>query len=617
MRILKDGERANASVLNRPHFDRGLVKMHTSEYGRFGVDTSGVTLGGSGTSLTVSGSLKIDNHALSIGTISIPVYNEPSTEFLTHAQTITGLPAGALGIIPDGYAGTGVLKASDLSAGDQFGTSVAISGNRVLVGANYKDAGGIYNSGQVYVYEWNSGTGKYDEIQKLTASDPSASDEFGTSVAISGNRVLVGARYKDAGGIVGSGQVYVYEWNSGTGKYDEIQKLTASDPSASDVFGFSVAISGNRVLVGAYDKDAGGLVDSGQVYVYDWNSGTSRYVEIQKLTASDPSASDNFGYAVAISGNRVLVGAIYKDAGGIVDSGQVYVYEWNSGTSKYDEIQKLTAGDPSASDVFGTSVAISGNRVLVGARGKDAGGLVDSGQVYVYDWNSGTSRYVEIQKLTASDPSASDNFGRSVAISGNRVLVGAFRKDAGGIVDSGQVYVYDESPVVRIPKSSLAAGTSLTTANSYENFNIGKEGIVFLEIWKESISTDGQLASSAGFVQSSALGSAVSGTYYNAQVGQSYAAAKALNWNAATDAERKTLAANSILLYSGNDFEQLKFRVRIEYGAASTTIKDFKAQGANATVSSIAYAYDTETKMYKSTVSSNVIYAVELGRISL
>ena len=342
------------------------------------------------------------------------------------------------------YRGITPIIASDPSASDYFGTSVAISGNRVLVGANYKDAGGIDSSGQVYVYEWNSGTSRYDEIQKLSASDPALSDYFGTSVAISGNRVLVGAFGKDAGGLGNSGQVYVYEWNSGTSKYVEIQKLTASDPSASDDFGTSVAISGNRVLVGANRKDAGGLGNSGQVYVYEWNSGTSKYDEIQKLRASDAATGDYFGTSVAISGNRVLVGASYKDAGGIVDSGQVYVYEWNSGTGKYDEIQKLRASDAATGDLFGASVAISGNRVLVGAFRKDAGGIVDSGQVYVYEWNSGTGKYDEIQKLSASDAAGYDNFGFSVAISGNRVLVGAFYKDAGGIYNSGQVYVYDQ-----------------------------------------------------------------------------------------------------------------------------------------------------------------------------
>ena len=111
----------------------------------------------------------------------------------------------------------------------------------------------------------------------------------------------------------------------------------------------------------------------------------NKIIETSSIFASDPSASDYFGYSVAISGNRVLVGAIGKDAGGIGNSGQVYVYEWNSGTGKYDEIQKLTASDPSVGDVFGYSVAISGNRVLVGAHGKDAGGIFNSGQVYVLD----------------------------------------------------------------------------------------------------------------------------------------------------------------------------------------------------------------------------------------
>ena len=263
------------------------------------------------------------------------------------------------------------LTASDAASGDQFAWSVAVSGDRVVVGAPSDDDLGS-DSGSVYVLE-PDGAGGWSETH-LTASDGAANDFFGAAVAVSGGRVVVGAQLDDDLGS-DSGSVYVFE-PDGAGGWSKT-KLTASDGAANDQFGASVAVSGDRVVVGApFDDDLGFSSGSGYVLEPDGAGGWSE----SKLTASDGAALDFFGYSVAVSGDRVVVGAVADDDLGS-DAGSAYVFEpdgaggW-SGT-------KVTASDGAALDFFGFSVAVSGDRVVMGARGDDD--LVsNSGSAYVF-----------------------------------------------------------------------------------------------------------------------------------------------------------------------------------------------------------------------------------------
>ena len=273
------------------------------------------------------------------------------------------------------------------------------------------------------------------EQQKLTASDGAAGDFFGGhSVAISGATIVVGAFWDDIGGNVDQGSAYVFERQGGS--FVEQQKLTASDGAASDVFGTSVAISGPTIVVNAALDDIGGNADQGSVYVFERQGGS--FVEQQKLTASDGAAFDYFGTSVAISGATIVVGAFFDDIGGNVDQGSAYVFERQGGS--FVEQQKLTASDGGAGELFGTSVAISEATIVVGAGGDDIGGNIDQGSVYVFERQGGS--FVEQQKLTASDGAAFDNFGYSVAISGPTIVVGAYGDDIGGNADQGSAYVF-------------------------------------------------------------------------------------------------------------------------------------------------------------------------------
>ena len=314
------------------------------------------------------------------------------------------------------------LTASDGSADDWFGESVSIDGNRAIVGSALDDDNGV-NSGSVYIFEWD---GSSWVETKLTASDGSADDWFGESVSIDGNRAIVGSALDDDNG-VNSGSVYIFEWD---GSSWVETKLTASDGTANDRYGFSASLSGDKVIVGAFLDDDNGS-SSGSIYVYEWDG--SSWVET-KLTASDGAADDWFGYSVSIHDNIAVSGARFDNNNGI-DSGSAYIFEWDG--SNWVET-KLTASDGAADDLYGTTVSINGNRVIVGAEADDDNGS-ESGSIYVYEWNG--SSWIET-KLTAGDGSLNDYYGTSVSIEGNRAVVGAYGDDDNG-GSSGSAYIYD------------------------------------------------------------------------------------------------------------------------------------------------------------------------------
>ena len=206
-------------------------------------------------------------------------------------------------------------------------------------------------------------------------------------------------------------------------KYTSETELLASDAAPSDKYGVAVAISGNRLIVGAYAKDTAAGVDTGKVYAYDWN-GTA-YIEVATLLASDAAPSDYYGIAVAISGNRLIVGAHGKDTAAGVNAGKVYAYDWN-GTA-YIEVATVLASDAVAYDYYGIAVAISGNRLIVGAYAKDTVAGVDTGKVYIHTLASGSraaSGIVVGSWGDLNDIPAVNNLAIETDTNGNEVRVG-------------------------------------------------------------------------------------------------------------------------------------------------------------------------------------------------
>jgi hypothetical protein len=318
------------------------------------------------------------------------------------------------------------LIASDGAASDKFGYSVAISGDTAVVGAYWDDDNGN-DSGSAYVFV-RDGT-SWSQQAKLTASDGASVDTFGYSVAISGDTAIVGSHQDDDDGDR-SGSAYVFV-RDGT-SWSQQAKLIAGDAAALDNLGWSVAISGDTAVVGAHGGDDDGEA-SGSAYIFV-REGTS-WSQQAKLIAGDAAALDIFGWSVAISGDTAVVGALRDDDNG-TDSGSAYVFV-RDGTS-WSQQAKLTASDGAARDAFGVSVAISGNTAIIGASRDDDNGDM-SGSAYIFV-REGTS-WSQQAKLTASDGAAGDIFGYSVAISGNTLIIGAYWDDDDGDM-SGSVYVF-------------------------------------------------------------------------------------------------------------------------------------------------------------------------------
>ncbi|HBO44685.1 MAG TPA: hypothetical protein DD670_12285, partial [Planctomycetaceae bacterium] len=333
------------------------------------------------------------------------------------------------------------LTASDGAASDLFGFSVSVSGKVAIVGA-YQDDDMGSNSGSAYIFE-NIGS-DWVQLAKLTASDGVTGDYFGSRVAVSGSVAVVGA-YQDDDKGSNSGSAYIFE-DTGSG-WIQVAKLTAADGAASDNFGNAVAIEGNTVLVAAYQDDDKGS-NSGSVYVFR-NTGSS-WVQNAKLTADDGAASDWFGSSVAISGSLVIVGANGDDDKGSA-SGSAYIFE--STDSGWVQAAKLMADDGAANDWFGYSVSISGGKAVVGAYQDDDKGS-NSGSAYIFE--SADSGWVQVAKLTADDGVADDHFGSSVSISDSMAMVGAYGDDDKG-ADSGSAYIFHGGGSVWPPAAKLSA----------------------------------------------------------------------------------------------------------------------------------------------------------------
>ena len=235
--------------------------------------------------------------------------------------------------------------------------SVALDGDRALVGATGDDDGGD-NSGAAYVFSRDARLGAWTQDTKLVAPDAEAGDAFGASVALDGERALVGT-YSDDRGAVGAAYVFSHE----TGAWLQDAKLTAADGAPGDAFGVAVALDGDRALVGATGGDGGG-----SAYVFDRDALAGTWAQDARLTAPAPMAGDVFGAAVALSGDRVLVGA-YGDGR---ESGVAYVFARTGGT--WVQEAEVSAGIAVPGERFGAAAALDGDGVLIGAPYTDGGG---------------------------------------------------------------------------------------------------------------------------------------------------------------------------------------------------------------------------------------------------
>ncbi len=412
------------------------------------------------------------------------------------------------------------LKASNTDVNDFFGSSVAISGDTLVVGARFEDsnATGVngdqgnnlsFNSGAAYVFV-RSGS-SWSQQAYLKASNTDAGDRFGESVAVSADTVVVGApnESSSATGINGdqsndlatdSGATYVFV-RSGT-TWSQQAYVKASNTDVDDWFGRSVAVSDNTVVVGAAFEDSNAIgvngdqsnnssTESGAAYVFV-RSGTN-WSQQAYLKASNTDASDLFGTSVAVSDNTVVVGATFEDSSAtgvngdqtdnsVENAGAAYVFIRSGST--WSQQAYLKASNTDANDIFGDSVAIDGDTVVVGARedsnatgidGDQSNNLANnSGAAYVFS-RAGTA-WSQAAYLKASNTDSSDDFGRTVAVSGDTVVIGARGEDsnATGVNGdqnenssnrTGAAYVFDVGFTVGGNVAGLA-GTGLVLQNN-------------------------------------------------------------------------------------------------------------------------------------------------------
>lgn len=348
------------------------------------------------------------------------------------------------------------LTAPDAAPADRFGTSVSVSGDVAVVGVPMDDDtyGG---SGSAYVYRFD-GTNWLVE-QKLVASDPGSLDYFGYSASVSEHVIVVGA-YKDDAAGTNSGSAYVYRFDGSS--WVEEQKLVATDAEGFEHFGVSVSVSGTVAVVGAHRDDDIGR-DSGSAYIYRYDGST--WVEEQKLVASDGAPGDAFGLSVSVSANVALVGAYSNDHAGDI-SGAAYAYRFDG--SIWVEEQKLVASDAGRRQYFGCAVSVNANVAVVGACYDNP-----AGSAYVYRFDGAS--WVEEQKLVPSDTTDQAEFGSSVSVDGDVVVVGAqAARDEGTY--TGAAYVY-----------------RLAGDNTWEELKLVASDATLLSFFGCSVSTSGDV----------------------------------------------------------------------------------------------------------------------------
>jgi len=341
----------------------------------------------------------------------------------------------SFGQFSNGFQEISKLVSSDRGAGEEFGNAIDISGNYAVV-ADYKDSedenglNTLNHAGSVFVFEKQI-NGSWIQVQKLVNSDRAADDEFGYSVAIDGDYIVVGARSEDEdengmNTITAAGSAYIFKRNMSS-VWNEVQKVVPSQRSIALQWGWDVEIDGNYISIGTY-RDGGDengmnyLGNSGATYMFELN-GSGVWVETQKIVASDRASNEWFAYDIDIDGDQMVIGAA-----GANHAGKAYIFN-RDGSGVWNEAQILFPADIVSGSFFAESVSISGNYVAIGAKNEneDVGDnniMNNAGAAYVFKNDNGL--WIQHKKIVASDRSTSDYFGCEVGIDNRIIVVGAF-----------------------------------------------------------------------------------------------------------------------------------------------------------------------------------------------
>ncbi len=320
------------------------------------------------------------------------------------------------------------LIPSDWNSESSYGRSVAIDGYTAVVGAPLDDNENGTDAGAVYIFTYDGSN--WIQQAKLTATNGASGDQFGISVAIYEDNIVVGAPLHGS-----AGMAYVFHRNNGT--WTETDQLTVNGLGAQSNFGIAVDIFADRIIVGA---DQYNLI-SGTAFIFKYNG--SSWQQTAQLTPADPEIGARFGHDVSIHGDVALIGAYLKSFGMVDYPGAAYVFRLSNGN--WAQEQKLTSwqdqGEQTSDNAyFGFSVDLCQNYAIIGAFGEDLNGIyTDTGAAYIFYFNG--TEWVHDKKLKPFQPVNGDEFGRSVAIHNTFALVGTPYQDEAGN-NAGAVYSY-------------------------------------------------------------------------------------------------------------------------------------------------------------------------------
>ena len=367
------------------------------------------------------------------------------------------------------------ITAPDIAALDWFGYDIAVDGEIAVVGSWRDDDMGPNTGSAHIIHSDAAGTGTY--VQKLSLSGGTAEDRAGLNVAIGHGIVAVscpGRVVTRADGSQVTGAVGLFQEAGGV--WLELDMLDDPSRSEGDLFGESVAIHENYILVGA-PRDDEFAPDGGAVYVFERTA--SGWTRTQKLAPADVGTHDYFGHDMAVAGLRAVASSYNDDDRG-VNAGAAYVLDLVGGAWRIG--QKLTANEGSDFDLYGTSVAMIEDTIVISApqnQDADDDAVNDEGAAFVYEWNNTAGQWTETMTLRPGDPSENHRFGIDVAMQDGVIVVGASHSDS-GTLNSGSVHIFRQRHRDWFEVSRHVSATS--QAYDYLGLSVAMGSVVFVGV---------------------------------------------------------------------------------------------------------------------------------------
>ena len=450
-----------------------------------------------------------------LAALVVPAAAQPVAPLYQSARDTGASPADAQALAAAISAEKAILRASNAGSGDIFGNSVSVSGDVAVVGAPYESGLGDATaySGAAYVFERSAG-GVWAETAILRASNADANDYFGWSVSVSDGVIVVGA-YAERGpdnATTRRGAAYVFE-RSAAGAWAETALLRANEApivSGAD-FGYSVSVSGDVIVVGATQAGPTQRGFYGVAYVFERTAGGA-WSDAAILRASNAGDYDQFGYSVSVSGNVAVVGALNAD-GAATNTGAAYVFE-RSTAGAWTETALLSASNAQINDQFGRSVSVSGGMMVVGAPQEDGStnATSNSGAAYVFE-RSAAGAWTETALLRSSTVAQNEQFGSSVSVSGDVAVVGSPQEPS--FTYAGAARVFERTAGGAWPQTAVLRASNAGSSDRFGYSVSVSDGVALVGAIGEDGPTDATSGAGAAYVFGPPATTVTQGGLYN------------------------------------------------------------------------------------------------------